>query len=141
MKLLIDTCIVSELRKPHIDHHLKDALTPFQDSDLFLSVITIGEIAKGITLLNESQKKKDLTNWLNALEHQYSDRILPINREITFLWGEMTARAQRNGYTIPASDGLIAATALSNGLHLLTRNTKDFKETGVFLFELGKTVN
>lgn len=141
MKLLLDTCIISELRHSHVDHHLKTALSPFQDSDLFVSVITIGEIAKGIALLEEGRKKKDLTDWLNTFEHQFTDRILPINEEVPFLWGEMTARAQKKGFIISASDGLIAATALSYGLHLLTRNIKDFIETGVFLFNLGKVVN
>lgn len=138
MKVLLDTCILAELRHPHKSDSIKVTLAPFTDEDLFLSVLTIGEIAKGIAYLPESRKKHNLTYWLNELEHQFSDRILPIDRDIAHMWGELTARAQSDGITVPSSDGLIAATALYHGLHIMTRNVRHFKATGVFIIDPGK---
>jgi toxin FitB len=74
-----------------------------------------------------------LAEWLLALEHFYSDRILSIDVETSHIWGELTAAAQKSGKIIPASDGLIAATALRHGLHLMTRNTAHFDATTVTL--------
>jgi len=141
MKLLLDTCILAALRQPKGDVSLREALEPFDDEDLFISVLTIGEIAKGIFLLPESRKKHDLTNWLNGLEQQFADRILPVDREVAFMWGELTARAKEKGITVPACDGLIAATALCYGLHVMTRNVKHFNATGAFLMDLGGSIS
>lgn len=138
MKILLDTCILSELRHPKSNHSLRATIDSFQDEELFLSVLTIGEIAKGITLLPESRKKHELTRWLNELEHQFSDRILPIDRGVALMWGELVARAAIKSNTIPACDGLIAATAMSHGLHIMTRNIKHFKETEAFIFDPGR---
>ncbi len=137
MKILLDTCIVAELCQPQGSESIRATLNPLSAEDLFLSALTIGEIAKGIFRLSESRKKHELTNWLNGLEHQFADRILPIDREITALWGELTARAQSEGITVPASDGLIAATALYHGLHIMTRNVRHFKDTRAFLISPG----
>lgn len=134
MKLLLDTCILAELRHPKGNPAIKETLSSFDDKDIFISVITIGEISKGISLLPESRKKQELAHWLNGLEQQFSDRILPIDREVAFMWGELTARTKTNGFILPVSDGLIAATALCHGLHVMTQNMKHFKETGVFIF-------
>jgi len=100
---------------------------------LFVSVVSVGEIAKGIALLRESQKKSVLQAWLQALERDYVDRLLSVDLETSRIWGELTAAAQKIGKTVPASDGLIAATARRHGLHLMTRNTGDFAPTGVLL--------
>ncbi len=137
MKILLDTCILAELRDPHRRDALRTMLDPFNDEDLFLSVITIGEIAKGITLLPESRKKNDLTRWLAGLEQQFSDRIVSIDRNIALMWGELTARSKTEGITIPACDGLIAATALFHGFHIMTRNVRHFKSTGALIINPG----
>lgn len=140
MKILIDTCILAELRKPKGSHSIRIALAPFDDEDLFLSVLTIGEIAKGIALLPESRKKHELITWITGLEQQFSERILPINRNISLMWGELTARAKTEGIIIPACDGLIAATALYHGLHIMTRNIRHFKPTGAFIIDPGTDI-
>ena len=103
------------------------------DSDLFVSVITLGEIAKGIALLDESKRKRALRDWLETLEQQYGERILPLDLETVRIWGEVTAKAQRAGKVVAAGDGLIAATAIRYGLHVMTRNVDDFLPTGVLL--------
>ena len=99
--------------------------------DLFISVITLGELTKRIALLDPGQRKKALTDWLLGLEQQFSDRILEITSDVVRVWGELTAAASRNGRAVPATDGLIAATALHHGLKVMTRNIDDFAPTGV----------
>ncbi len=133
MKILLDTCVLSELRVSHGNALVRSALDHFDAKDLFISVITIAEITKGIALLPSSERKTSLTHWSISLENSYADRILNINREVAHIWGELTANAQKCGKIIPAADGLIAATALAHGLHVMTRNVNDFKHTGVLL--------
>jgi predicted nucleic acid-binding protein len=135
MKILIDTCILSEVRHPSGNPIVKKALSSHDEENLFLSVLTLGEIAKGIFLLSSSSKKTNLIDWLNGLETQFSDRILPIDRETALMWGEMTARAKTEGRIIPVSDGLIAATALRYGLHVMTCNARHFDGTGAFIID------
>ena len=133
MRVLLDTCVLSELRKSNCHQNVRKAIEDCADASLFLSVITVGEITKGIGLLNESQRKRELQSWLQTLEQHYADRILPIDLDIVHIWGEITANAQKSGQIIAASDGLIAATALRHGLHIMTRNVDDFEPSGGLL--------
>ena len=133
MRVLLDTCVLSELRKQDCPSQVKSAVEILDDSDLFVSVITLGEIAKGIALLDESKRKRALRDWLETLEQQYGERILPLDLETVRIWGEVTAKAQRAGKVVAAGDGLIAATAIRYGLHVMTRNVDDFLPTGVLL--------
>lgn len=135
MRLLIDTCVLSEIRHPSGNQAIKNALTHCEEQNLFISALTIGEIAKGIFLLSPSVKKNLLMTWLEGLKTRFSDRILSIDHQITYIWGEMTARAKLDGRIIPVSDGLIAATALRHGLHVITRNVRHFEGTGVFIVD------
>jgi predicted nucleic acid-binding protein len=131
VRVLLDTCVVSELRKPQGHAGVRQAVARLLDDDLFVSVITLGEIAKGIALLEDSRHKRELQSWLQTLERDYAARILPVDREAAHIWGELTAAAQKAGKLIAASDGLIAATARRHGLHVMTRNVADFAPTGV----------
>ncbi len=133
MRVLLDTCVLSELRHPKGDAGVRRTVDAFDSESLFVSVLSIGEIAKGIALLKESQNKRALQIWLQMLERHYGDRLLPIDLETSRIWGELTAAAQRVGRTVPAGDGLIAATARRHGLHVMTRNIADFEPTGVLL--------
>jgi toxin FitB len=135
VKSLLDTCTVSEIRKPDGNPAVKAAVSELADSDLFLSVLTVGEIAKGISLLEVGPKKKALTSWLAGLESRFGDRILPVDTETARIWGELTARAQRSGIIIPSTDGLLAATALRHGLHVMTRNTRHFEASGALIID------
>jgi toxin FitB len=103
------------------------------EKNLFVSVLSIGEIAKGIALLPESHKRRTLQQWLETMERFYGDRLLPVDLETSRIWGEITAAAKKGGRTVPVGDGLIAATARRHGLHVMTRNTADFESTGVLL--------
>lgn len=135
MRVLLDTCVVSELARPAGEQRVRDRVTAIRNEDLFLSVITIGEIAKGIALLDRGRKKQTFVRFLLGLEQDYGDRILAIDVECARIWGERAAEAKKRGKTIPACDGLIAATAIRHGLHLMTRNVTDFEETGALLFD------
>jgi len=133
VRVLLDTCVLSELRHPKGNAGVRRAVDAFDNESLFVSVLSIGEIAKGIALLKESQNKRALQIWLQTLERHYGNRLLPVDLETSRIWGELTAGAQRVGRTVPASDGLIAATARRHGLHVMTRNTADFEPTEVLL--------
>jgi predicted nucleic acid-binding protein len=133
MKVLLDTCILSEIRKPKGNPNVIRAVQNEKNDDLFISIITFGEILKGITLLDQGKRRHGLENWLQGLEHYYTNKILNIDLETTHIWGEMIAKAQKNGRTISTCDGLIAATARKYGLHIMTRNAQDFEPTGVLL--------
>jgi predicted nucleic acid-binding protein len=133
VRVLLDTCVLSELRHPKGDPGVRRAVDAFDSGSLFVSDLSIGEIAKGIALLREGRRKSGLLNWLQTLERLYGDWLLPVDLETSRIWGELTAAAQKVGRTVPASDGLIAATAWRHGLHVMTRNTVDFAATGVLL--------
>lgn len=133
MKTLIDTDVLSEARKPDGHAMVRERLATAQPDDLFLSVVTIGEITHGIARLPAGAKRRELEAWLAMTERHFSDRILPIDRDIAQLWGEMTAKASQAGRVLHVADGLIAATALHHGLRILTRNVKDYEATGVLV--------
>jgi predicted nucleic acid-binding protein len=101
--------------------------------DLFISVITTGEIAKGIALLNDSSKKRALSIWLQALERDYADCAPVIDLETSHLWGDLTAAAQKTDKIITGGRGPGAATARRHGLYVMTRNTEHFEAAGVGL--------
>lgn len=133
MKVLLDTCVVSELTRPKANSAVRDAVMALAEEDVFLSVITIGEIVNGIARLPPGQKKTALETWLGGLERDYAARILPIDGETARIWGTLTAAARRAGRAVAVADGLIAATARAHGLHVMTRNVSDFAPTGVLI--------
>ena len=133
MRALLDTCVVSELQRPGGNPRVRELVESIRVQDLFLSVITIGELTKGIALLSSGKKKDALSRWLLALEQEHSNRILAVDHEAARIWGELTARARDRGKMVAAADGLIAATAIRHGLSVVTRNIADFNETGAML--------
>lgn len=135
MRVLLDTCVLAELRKPEGNLRVTAAVAELSDGDLYLSVMTVGEVAKGVALLSAGRKRRALASWLNGLETQFGDRILAIDAETARVWGELTARAQKLGKIIPAVDGLLAATALRHSLHVMTRNTRHFEASGALVFD------
>jgi predicted nucleic acid-binding protein len=135
VKALLDTCVVAEVGKDEGNPMVKSAVAKMASSNLFLSVLTLGEIAKGIALLAAGRKKKNLGTWLVELEAQFADRILGIDVETARIWGEITARAQKSGIIIPSTDGLLAAIGLRHGLHVMTRNTRHFEASGALIID------
>lgn len=133
MRLLLDTCVISEIRKPHGAEIVKEKISRFKEHDIFISVITIGEIVKGVELLEDGKNKAQYFIWLNQLERTFRNRILPVNEKIARAWGELTASARKSGRQVGDADGLIAATAKSHGLHVATRNISNFVPTGALI--------
>lgn len=125
---LLDTVIVSELRKAKPDAGVMRWVSKQQDDHLHLSVVTLGEIERGI----EKRRKADpvfadtLMVWLENLTRLYADRILPVTPSIARRWGRLSAQLGHDG-----ADLLIAATALTHNLSVVTRNTSHFEPTGV----------
>ncbi len=131
MKALLDTCIVSDIYRAHKTERLRDVLRSIGEENCFISAVTLGELFNGIYLLDEGKKKRDLLHWVEQFETKYTNRVCPINADVAKTWGELTAKGKKAGKTIPIADGLIAATALSQGFHVVTENVKDFEPTGV----------
>ena len=105
------------------------------ENNLFMSTITVGEIHKGISKLNNSKKKTELLNWVNNfLIPRFKERTLIIDIETSTIWGEILGKNEKKGKKIPAIDALISAQSIQNKMTLVTRNIKDFKYTDCKLF-------
>lgn len=134
MKYLLDTCLVSELIKPNPDSAVTAWVSAQQESNLYLSVLTLGELRSGVERLQDGRKRFRLANWLDSdLKPRFSGRLLPIDDVVVERWGIVTAQAKAKGMPMPVIDGLIAATALVHGLTLVTRNVSDMQASGVLL--------
>lgn len=133
MRVLLDTCVLSELSRQGCHPAVRDQVATLRESDIYLSVISLGEIARGVALLDSGAKKLKYTKFLRTLEQDYGDRLLGIDAETAELWGEVSAAARKKGSHLGLADGLIAATALCHGLAVMTRNTKDFSPSGARL--------
>jgi predicted nucleic acid-binding protein len=125
--LLLDTNVVSELRRGR-DPGVTGWASTVPDAELALSVLTLGEIRKGIERLRarDPSQADSFDRWLAQLEDRYADRILPVDARVAREWGRINGPAERN-----TVDGLIAATALVHGLTVATRNRADFDGCGV----------
>ncbi|NOY42276.1 MAG: type II toxin-antitoxin system VapC family toxin [Planctomycetes bacterium] len=133
MRTLVDTCVLSEIRHPRGNPQVREQFQALASETIYLSVLTLGELKKGIEKLKPGSKKKSLNEWLDQVVDSAENRILPIELETAVIWGEITAKSAAKGKQIPPVDGLIAATAIQHGLHLMTRNVADFELTGAML--------
>ena len=128
---LLDTNVVSEASKPLPDRNVLRWLDEAVESSLFLSVLTLGELRRGIHKLLHGPKRKRLELWVDEIRRdRFRSRILPVNAAIAERWGELTAEAARTGRTLPVVDGLLAATALEHDLVFVSRNVADVIVTG-----------
>lgn len=126
MNYLLDTNIISETIKKKANASVIDWLIRMPEDSLFISVITLGEIRKGIERLSEENKKHRLISWLESgLLNRFQNRIISINIDVADYWGHIHAKSSRS---LPVLDSLIASTAIVNNLTLVTRNTKDFSD-------------
>lgn len=131
---LLDTNAVSEWIKPRPDPGLMQWLHEADEERMFLSVITIGEIRRGIDRMSDGRRKARLTTWLaEQVADRFDERLLPVDFGVAQAWGRIRARSEGLGQRVDAVDGLIAATAEAHGLAVVTRNRKDFQGTGVRL--------
>ena len=134
MRYLLDTCAISELVAKRPNPDVVQWIDSLDDGQVYLSVITLGEIKRGVEKLPDSARKDRLNDWLNDdLLIRFQGRILAIDAPVMLVWGALTARLERQRRTLPAMDSLIAAIALHGGYHLVTRNERDFAGTGIDL--------
>lgn len=131
MKYLLDTCVISELVSKRPNSKVVEFVDSLDDDDVYLSVITIGEITKGIEKLSRSRRKQELHTWLKEdLLARFTGKIIPIDTDVITEWGSLIAKLELAGISIPAIDSLIAATALTFAFKLVTRNVGDFEGSG-----------
>ena len=124
MKFLLDTNILSELMRKTPEPKVVQWVLNAGSEDLFISVLTLGEIRKGIERLDPNPRKARLLQYLEKeIPAQFEDRILPIDSSVAEVWGHLESQA---GRPLPTVDALIAATAIAHNLVLVTRNTRDF---------------
>ena len=137
MNFLIDTNIISEVRKGNrCDPNVASWYETIEDASLFLSVLVIGEIRKGIERVRpkDNAQARAIENWLKAVDKAFGERILPVDRAVADEWGRLNATRP-----LPVIDGLLAATAKVHRMTLVTRNTADMADFDVHIlnpFEL-----
>ena len=139
MRYLLDTNVLSELQSPQGDELVKTRFSRLDTDSLFTSAVVFGEIRKGIRRLPQSQRKQNLEFWFNEFSLEYSNRILPFDMDTAQIWGDLVAKSELNGVSVSVADGQIAATAIQHGLVVITRNTKDFQNTGARLWNIWET--
>lgn len=125
MSYLVDSNALSELRRRDPDAHLVRRIADRPATTLYLSVLTLGALRKGVEGLPEGGRKRRLLDWLEVeLPAYFAGRMLPVDARVANRWGRLLAQA---GRPVPAVDSLLAATALARGLTLVTRNLTDFQ--------------
>ena len=130
MSFLLDTDILSAIRRKQRDQNLEKWLLSINSLDVYISVVTIGEVERGITQQrrNNPEFAEDLQHWLDTILQRYQQRILPLSISIAQRWGRLSAELGHN-----SADLMIAATALEHNLIVATRNTRHFEPTQVGL--------
>jgi len=125
MRYLLDTNVLSESSNPQPNERVM-AWLDAHDHETHLSTISLGEIVKGIELLQVGKRRKEIADWFERLQRWAGPRLLSPTEDVMSEWGRLCARHERKGRRLPVLDSLIAATALAHGLTLVTRNTSDY---------------
>ena len=129
---LLDTNVPSELTRPQPQPSVSQWLEDVNDEQLYFSVISLGEVLKGITVLPTSRRRTELQQWLDGtLRPWFGNRILPIDELVAERWGILAGQCTLKGRPLKVADGLIAATALIHDLAIVTRNVRDFENLDV----------
>jgi predicted nucleic acid-binding protein len=133
---LLDTNVISELMKARSNRRVADWVDATAEALLHLSVITLGEVRKGIDLLDDADPKRvALQGWLDHdLRIRFGDRLLDFDAGVAERWGQLEATAKKRRATLPTIEAQLAATALHHGLTFVTRNAADIRPTGVPVF-------
>jgi toxin FitB len=132
VRYLVDTMVLSEPGRRAPNEAVIEWLDAQLPLDLAISVLTLGEIARGVERMAKGRRKEALSAWLSAdLPAHFGDRVLPIDEPVALAWGALTAESERLGRPLPAIDGLLLATAKVHALTMVTRNVNDFAGRGV----------
>ena len=132
MNCLVDTNVLSEATKARPDARVASWLSSRPARTLFVSIVSIAEIRKGVLLLPAGKRRRKLETWLDGdLLPAFVGRVLILGEREMNVWAEMQARAERDGQRLPVIDSLLAATARCHGLAIATRNIDDFHHCGV----------
>ncbi|MEZ4632523.1 MAG: type II toxin-antitoxin system VapC family toxin [Deinococcales bacterium] len=141
MKYLLDTNVISELISKQPNEEVIAWVDGLEPLSLYLSVITLGEIRKGIEKLPPSKRRSDITTWLEKdLLVRFHGKIAPISTQVMLTWGRMVGSLELEGKPMPAMDSLIAAIALQGNYTLVTRNDEDFKHIAIQVINPWKSV-
>lgn len=132
MRFLLDTNVVSEPQKPHPSATVESFIRGTPEERLFVSVITIAELYRGLALMAAGRRRAALERWIiELLPERFGDRLLPVTLPTAALWGDVMARSRTEGLNISVMDGFLAATAMAHDLAIATRNTKPFAGLGI----------
>ena len=133
---MLDTNVISELMRGRPSRRVEAWVASTPETLLYLSVITIGEIRKGLDLLDDHQRRAALQSWLDRdLRVRFAGRLLTFDDAVAERWGQIEAAATKRRLALPTIDAQLAATALHHGLTFVTRNTRDVQPTGVPVFD------
>ncbi|MBV1703939.1 MAG: PIN domain-containing protein [Hyphomicrobiales bacterium] len=136
MSFLIDANVLSEPRRSEPDRRVLDWLDRLDEDRAFISVVSLAEIRRGVALMDAGRRRDALAEWLvRDLSERFAGRILAVDENTAFVWGDLMADAKRRGVSLASMDGLLAAAALAHDLTLVTRNVRDFENLGVRLFD------
>ncbi len=136
MNYLLDTCVLSEVVRPRPNRGVIAWMESCDEGALFLSVLTLGEIQKGIEKLGAGKRRNSLQTWLDRdLRNRFAGRILDIDADVALTWARVQATLERVGTPLPTIDGLLCATALTRNLTVVTRNTGDFQPSGASTYD------
>jgi predicted nucleic acid-binding protein len=131
VRYVLDTCVISEFQKPRPAAAVREWLAKQHEGDLYLSVLTLGEIQKGVSQLSDGRQKTILQSWLDRdLRERFEERIVEVSETVALTWGRVTGELQRRGTPIPVVDALIAATALSIDATVVTRDDTNISRAG-----------
>ncbi|ESX82723.1 type II toxin-antitoxin system VapC family toxin [Mesorhizobium sp. LSHC412B00] len=136
MRLLLDTNVLSEVTRPAPVARVLGWLDELDEDRSFISVVSIAEIRRGVSPMDEGRKREALAEWLaRDLPQRFEQRVLPVDDAVALAWGDLMGFGKRPGRGLSSMDGLIAATAIAHELTLATRNSKDFEGLGIELLD------
>ena len=131
MSYLLDTCVLSELARPEPDAGVVQWLGEAEEAGLYLSVLTLGELEKGVAKLPSSARRRKIENWVRKdLAERFRGRLLAVDQAVAERWGRLSGESESRGEPLPVIDALVAATSLVHGLEVATRNTADLERCG-----------
>lgn len=131
MSYLLDTCVISELAKPKPDAGVVQWLNDADETTLYVSVLTLGELEKGIAKLSSPARRTKIEKWVREeLAERFRGRVLGVDEKVAEKWGTISGESESRGEPLPVIDALVAATGLVHGLTIATRNIGDFERCG-----------